>query len=47
MRQESPTVLKTSEILKILANFGEVELEDVVIRAKKIVIRPLKARRAE
>jgi len=47
MGQESTTTLKASEFLKLLAAFGEIELEDVVIKARKITIRPLRRKGAE
>ena len=39
--QGQTTTLKMAELLRLLAGFGTIELEDVTIRAKKIVIRPL------
>jgi len=32
--------IELQELLEMLSNVGVVELEDVVIRAKKLVIRP-------
>jgi len=39
--QEQGTTLSLAELLRLLASFGTVELEDVTIRAKKVVIKPL------
>ncbi|GEM_PF-2189470 len=35
-------VLQASELAKLLANFGAIEFEDVVIKAKKLIIKPVK-----
>jgi len=42
MGQESTLALKASELIKLLTALGVIELEDVVIKAKKITVRPLK-----
>ena len=42
VEREEGSTIELTELLKLLANFGSIELEDVVIRAKKIIIKPLR-----
>ena len=42
IEREEGSTIELTELLKLLASFGSIELEDVVIRAKKIIIKPLK-----
>ncbi len=42
VEREEGSTIELTELLKLLTSFGSIELEDVVIRAKKIIIKPLR-----
>jgi len=44
-REKNANTLDVSELAKLLAGFGEIEVEDITIKARRIVLKPLRQRR--
>ena len=44
-REKNASTFDVSELLKLLTNFGEIEVEDITIKAKRLVLKPLRQRR--
>ena len=44
-REKNASTLDVSELLKLLTSFGEIEVEDITIKAKRLVLKPLRQRR--
>jgi len=44
-KEKDASTFDVSELLKLLTNFGEIEIEDITIKAKRLVLKPLRPRR--
>ena len=44
-QEKSATTFDVSELLRLLTNFGEIEVEDITIKARRLVLKPLRQRR--